>query len=112
MNTLNESDVKKIMKKLIDNVKELNYDGKYSEAIALVSESMQRYPHSPEPHNLMGIIMEVQHNHVAAMKHFRAAWALDPTYTPAQYNLETYGTLVHWRKSAYDLEDCVKTGGI
>ena len=27
---------------------------------------------------------------MAAMKHFRAAWALDPSYEPARKNLESF----------------------
>ena len=52
---------------------------------------MLQNPHSAIPHNLMGILMEKENNHVLAMKHFRAAYALDPTYIPARYNMEQYG---------------------
>ena len=41
-----------------------------------------------------------------AMKHFRAALALDPTYEPASYNLEQYGTMTLEEKHcAFDEED-------
>ena len=40
---------------------------------------MAENPHGAVPHNLMGILLEKESNHVLAMKHFRAAYALDPT---------------------------------
>ncbi|MPN31218.1 hypothetical protein SDC9_178692 [bioreactor metagenome] len=39
------------------------------------------------------------------MKHFRAAWALDPTYIPARQNLDCYGTFFSNGKCAYDESD-------
>ncbi|MEG0900837.1 MAG: hypothetical protein RSG96_01855 [Clostridia bacterium] len=54
--------------------------------------AMLRFPHAPQPHNLMGVLMELRDNHLLAMRHFRAAWALDPTYRPARYNMECMST--------------------
>jgi DNA-binding response OmpR family regulator len=42
----------------------------------------------PEPHNLLGVIAEYKGQIERAQKHYRAALALDPTYTPARSNLE------------------------
>ena len=67
---------------------------------------MADYPSAPQPYNLMGIVLEKTGNHPAAMKHFRAAWALDPTYVPANRNLERYGTFHSGIKEAYDECDC------
>ncbi len=39
------------------------------------------------------------------MKHFRAAWALDPTYLPASHNLNTYGTFFSNGSCAFDESD-------
>ena len=64
---------------------------------------MSEAPHAPEPHNLMGIILENENDHIGAMKHFRAAWALDPTYLPARFNMEQYaGFSAVGRMDAYD----------
>ena len=52
--------------------------------------AMYLHPDAPEPHNLMGILMEKQNNHIGAMKHFRAALDLDPTYLPAKENMMNY----------------------
>lgn len=41
-----------------------------------------------EPHNLFGVIAEFKGDFAAAGKHYRAACALDPTYKPADRNLQ------------------------
>ncbi|MDU7925547.1 MAG: hypothetical protein E7J43_01435, partial [Finegoldia magna] len=56
--------------------------GKYDECLELIYKKMAEFPHDPVPHNLLGILMEIKGNHLLAMKHLRAAWALDPSYTP------------------------------
>lgn len=67
---------------------------------------MRDYPHAPHPHNLMGILLEKQGNHLSAMKHFRAAWALDPTYLPCRINLDRYGSFFNQGNCAFDEQDC------
>ncbi|MEF9940683.1 MAG: hypothetical protein RSA90_01650 [Lachnospiraceae bacterium] len=71
-----------------------------------IDDVMGRYPHSPIPHNLMGILLEAQHSHTLAMKHFRAAYALDPTYAPAQYNLDRCCAFYQEGIIAYEEQDC------
>lgn len=65
--------------------------GDYQEGRRLLIRAMEAFPESPKPHNLMGILLEKERNHVQAMKHFRIAYALDPSYEPARHNLELYG---------------------
>lgn len=43
---------------------------------------------SPEPHNLLGVLAEFEGDTSTALKHYRAALDLDPTYKPANENLE------------------------
>jgi lipoprotein NlpI len=43
---------------------------------------------SPEPYNLLGIILEYEGKVIEAQKRYRAALALDPSYRPALDNLE------------------------
>lgn len=43
---------------------------------------------APEGHNLLGILSEIKGDLILAGKHYRASWALDPTYKPASRNLE------------------------
>ena len=42
---------------------------------------------SPQPHNLYGILLERTGDRLRALKHYRAAADLDPTYAPALNNL-------------------------
>lgn len=67
------------------------YKHDYRKCVSLISSAMGKYSHAPQPHNLFGIILEREGRHVEAMKHFCAAWSLDPTYQPARHNLEHYG---------------------
>ena len=64
--------------KLEDRCKRLIVQHEYKECEKKLGKTaMLRNPHSAIPHNLMGILMEKENNHVLAMKHFRAAYALD-----------------------------------
>ncbi|MCI7290192.1 hypothetical protein ACQRBH_05500 [Bariatricus sp. SGI.161] len=92
--------------KLEDRCKMLIVQHEYKKCEKKLGEAMLQNPHSAIPHNLMGILMEKERNHVLAMKHFRAAYALDPTYIPARYNMEQYGTMYPSGKCAYTEEDC------
>lgn len=105
------------MKNTVDNLsnKELDMlcvsvrafisEGAYEACMESICKAMRRYPDAPHPHNLLGILLEKKGDHVTAMKHFRAAWALDPTYLPARQNLETYGTFYSYGTCAYDESD-------
>ena len=92
--------------KLEDRCKRLIVQHEYKECEKKLGEAMLHNPHSAIPHNLMGILMEKENNHILAMKHFRAAYALDPTYIPARYNMEQYGTMYPSGRCAYTEEDC------
>ena len=91
---------------LCDTVRKLVGQKKFEECEALIREAMGKYPHAPQPHNLIGILLEKQGDHLTAMKHFRAAWALDPAYIPARCNLENYGTFYSKQQCAFDETDC------
>lgn len=72
----------------------------------LICHTFELYPHRPEPHNFMGILLEKKSDHDEAMIHFRIALELEPTYLPAQYNLMHYGTFYDKGHCAYREEDC------
>jgi len=92
---------------LCNSVRKLVGEGQYKESNMLIANAMGAFPHAPEPHNLMGILLERQNDHLSAMKHFRAAWALDPTYIPARININQYGDFFcKMRKDAFDESDC------
>ena len=55
----------------------------YQKCAVMICKAMGEFSNAPQPHNLFGIVLEKEGDHVLAMKHFRAAYALDPTYTPA-----------------------------
>lgn len=92
---------------LTAHIQALVQQKQYDEAENEAAQAMQRAPHAAQPHNLMGIISECRADHVQAMKHFRAAWALDPTYLPARVNMERYGSFYgQMPRPAYDEADC------
>jgi len=94
------------LKALCRNIKELVNLKEYQKCETILSAAMSKYPHAPEPHNLIGVLLEKQCDHVAAMKHFRAAWALDPTYLPARQNLNMFGTFFSQGEAAFEESDC------
>ena len=53
-----------------------------------IKKAMNANPHSPSVHNLYGILEELLKEDNLAHKHYRAAYALDPTFKPAIRNLE------------------------
>ena len=60
----------------------------YEKAYALILEAMKARPDAPQPHNLLGIYYELGGDVDLARRHYRAAYSLDPTYSPACRNLE------------------------
>jgi Tfp pilus assembly protein PilF len=106
MEQKNESDSKQELAALCTSIRQLVEQNKYEIAEVLIKEAMGKYPDAPEPHNLMGLVLEAKRDHLTAMRHFRAAYALDPTYLPAQNNLDHYGTFFSRGARAYDESDC------
>lgn len=62
--------------------------GETVHAHALIGRAMGLDMGAPEPHNLLGIFCEMTGDDDGARRHYRAAYALDPTYRPACRNLE------------------------
>jgi len=91
---------------LCDQVRELIGLNDFDECERLICDAMGKAPHAPEPNNLLGILLEKQGDHLLAMKHFRAAWALDPTYRPVRQNLDNYASFCAYSPAAYDESDC------
>ncbi len=65
----------------------------FKDCESLLRKLMSEFPDNAVPHNLMGLLYEKKNDHIGAMKHFRAAWALDPTYRPALMNLDNFGQM-------------------
>ena len=94
------------LSELCESIRGLASCKEYSRCIAMICKAMQTYPSAPQPHNLLGVILEKTGDHETAMKHFRAARALDPTYCPSSQNLARYGTFCSAGKAAFDECDC------
>lgn len=62
-------------------------EGAHAECALLVASLMGENPHAPEPHNLMGMLLERAGEKEAALRHYQAACALDPKFLPARRNL-------------------------
>ena len=93
---------------LEDKCKELINNRKYDECEREIAKAMMQMPHSAIPHNLMGILCGKKQDYILAMKHFRAAYGLDPTYIPSRYNMDQFGRPHIPVKFAYKEEDCVE----
>lgn len=93
------------LKTLCNEVRNLINNGEYEACYDLIIEEMGKSPHAPEPHNLLGILLEKRRDHLLAMKHFRVASDLEPTYLPARHNLEIYGRFYSSGKIAFDESD-------
>jgi Tfp pilus assembly protein PilF len=106
MENINAKNDDEEMRSLCQNVRELVGKGDIQGGEHLVTKAMGNYPHAPQPHNLLGVLLEKRGDHLLAMKHFRAAWALEPTYLPARQNLDRFGTFFSTGHYAYDESDC------
>ena len=65
----------------------------FERAVELLKKATSIDPEKPEPFNLLGIIYEMRNNQPEAMKMYRTALSLDPTYTPANENLDRAGDM-------------------
>jgi tetratricopeptide (TPR) repeat protein len=72
------------IKKAINEITNENF----SEAKDCIHLAILEDDASPKTHNLLGIIEEITGDLSLAEKHYRAAYALDPTFKPACINLE------------------------
>ncbi|SCY02864.1 response regulator [Alkaliphilus peptidifermentans] len=75
-------------KQIIDYAKKCILTNDIKKAEDYLKKSIILDINSPEPHNLLGVINEYRNEINQAQKHYRAALALDPTYKPADKNLE------------------------
>jgi len=108
MKPVNMPDGTEVLQNLCSKVRELVDKNDYEQCEKLIRNAMCAYPHAWEPHNLIGILLEMEGDHVCAMKHFRASIALNPTYEPAHHNLKLYGTFLSNGRCAFDETDCSK----
>lgn len=93
------NDMTQLCKDFRDALAQRNYERCEYDAMMAMMED----PNSAQLHNLLGVLAETKGDHALAMRHFRAAWAMDPTFLPARHNLELTGTF--FAKGALALED-------
>jgi tetratricopeptide (TPR) repeat protein len=91
---------------LIEQARDMINRREFDACETLISTAMFQNPHSAVPHNLMGLLLEKKRRHEDAMKHFRAAYALDPSYGPSRWNLDAFAEFYKTRKEAYFAADC------
>ena len=72
----------------VDFAKNCIVDRQFSKALKYLQKAVSLDTSNPEAFNLMGILLEMENEVLEAQKKYRAALALDPTYKPAQENLD------------------------
>ena len=83
----------KKLSELCNMVRRLTKQRNFSDCERVIAAAMSEYPHAPQPHNLMGVLFKIKDDPATAMKHFRAACSLDPSYTPVRHNLHNFASL-------------------
>lgn len=101
-----EFDSVKFSKITKEAIEKLN-NRELGEAYKIIISAFSENPHAPEPHNLLGLWYEMKGNEDLARKHYRAAYALDPTYKPASKNLERVSTLFSSKSIPFDFGEKV-----
>jgi CheY-like chemotaxis protein len=62
--------------------------GRHDLARSLLPKALAGRPDRPEAYNLMGVLLEIGRHKLDALKFYRAALDIDPTYRPAWNNLD------------------------
>jgi len=85
-------------------------DKEYQLAQLLIADAMRADSAAPAAHNLLGVLAELGGETALAGKHYRAAYALEPSYKPAARNLDRI-TSIRYRMDnvAPDYGDGVET---
>ncbi len=72
----------------LEYAKKCILDKNFDKAEHYLKRAASEKEEAAEPQNLFGVIAEFKGDFVTAGKHYRAACALDPTYKPADQNLQ------------------------
>ncbi|ACB83851.1 response regulator [Natranaerobius thermophilus] len=72
----------------VEFAKKCIIESNYTEAEKHLTKALEKDYDKPEPNNLLGVLAEYNGELGKARKHYRAALALDPSYKPANTNLE------------------------
>lgn len=79
---------------LIELCKRHITDSRLEEAKAAARKALAKDPGKPEAYNLLGAFLECRGDRIEAQKFYRAALEIDPSFKPAQANLERTGSLM------------------
>lgn len=119
----NMNKVEMVSSKFNNYIKEATselHNYKLEESYKTIIKALNANPSAPEPHNLLGIWYEFKGIDDLARKHYRAAYALDPTYKPASENLQRVCTIFASKTIPFDFgednlekseEDIIKEKG-
>lgn len=92
VNILNRADLKQndlnTFKDYIEFAKKCILAKDYVLAETYLKKAIDKNIDAPEPHNLLGVILELRNDLHHAQIHYRAALSLDPTYHAADVNLQ------------------------
>lgn len=86
----------------ISHAKELITLQRHDEARRVLQNAVGQNPGQPEAFNLLGVMTEMNNDVLEALKLYRAALALDPSYAPANSNLDR-ATRWEYTKKGIDL---------
>jgi DNA-binding response OmpR family regulator len=73
---------------LIEMARRHDSDRSFDAARTCVQRAVAADPGRPEAYNLLGALLELGGNRLEAQKYYRAALDIEPTFEPAQANLE------------------------
>lgn len=71
----------------VKTIVKLLKDKKFDETYNLILDLLRNYPNEPWAHNLLGCWYEMRGEAILAMKHYRAAYALSPSYDASRMNI-------------------------
>lgn len=77
------------LRELCADIRKFIQEERLSEAKEKIALGMAQHPDAGIPHNLMGIVKEIENDRVGAMKHFRSAYALNPKNTSIRKNIDS-----------------------
>lgn len=83
-----KKEISKELQGLCLSTKNLLLEHQYEQAELQILKAMSEFPDSPIPQNLYGVLLGKLGHQALALRHFRAAIALDPAYAPANANLD------------------------
>lgn len=73
-------------------------DRGFDSALELTQRAIAKDPSQPAAYNLYGALIEIKGNRLEGQRFYRAALDIDPTYKPAQANLDR---TTSWHKSGH-----------